>query len=645
VWEFPVGSRIQFNYSNFSWTDRIFRIVARDIDGISGIGLTVAEDNADIYSWNEGDALAVFVPPFLVLPNADVVLIPESLTATESLYIANTSKAVKARVEFNWIPGDTSALNFEIEGSFEGAEFRIFSDYVVGNSFAVDDLELGSWIFRVRAVNGIGAKSPYLNLNKTIAGKTAPPSDVTGFTEKIKPFIIELSWDAVPDLDIAEYEIRLGDVWETAETLQVINALKWDWETRPTGNEILLIKAIDTTNNESLNAAEATVSIQNPSTVDPLIVTVIDNNVQLTWAAATTSFNIDLYEVRRGDIFSSATVIGFTDGTFQPVLEVAGGTFTYWVRAIDVQGNVGLETSVTANVDQPPDFILQSNQLLDLSAGTAVNLLSEIGAGVTADTTIFTADTTAFTADNDSTLVLVGPADTTETWDEHFESIIAAGSFPVPVTADDTTVTADSTLFTADSSDPSIRQLQTDNGFPFFLQPTPTTASYEQVTDFGGLLQLSRIQLTPDITTIAGNPDVVFTIGFSDDDITYTEVTGLEITGIDFQFVRIKIDITSASQIDLLRINSLRLRLDVKLKTDAGNGSVTSSGGTSVDFNVDFVDVSSIQVTPIGSAAVSTAVTDFVDVPNPTSFTVRLFNSSTGAELSSGDFSWNARGV
>jgi len=57
---------------------------------------------------------------------------------------------------------------------------------------------------------------------------------------------------------------------------------------------------------------------------------------------------------------------------------------------------------------------------------------------------------------------------------------------------------------------------------------------------------------------------------------------------------------------------------------------------------VPFVDVESIQVTPKGTGAVN-AVYDFVDAPNPTDFSVYLFDSA-GARVS-GDFSWTTRGV
>ena len=88
---------------------------------------------------------------------------------------------------------------------------------------------------------------------------------------------------------------------------------------------------------------------------------------------------------------------------------------------------------------------------------------------------------------------------------------------------------------------------------------------------------------------------------------------------------------------------ALNLRLETKQIGDSGNGTASSgdSGGTTVNFNVSFVDVESITVTPKGSAA-RIGIYDFTDVPNPTSFKVLLYDTSGNRQ--SGDFSWQARG-
>ena len=642
AWQYPVGSNIKLSYSRFGWDERVFRIVSRDIDGLNGISVVLREDSPEIYSWEEGDAIDVIVPPVVNLPDPDFVTTPFDLAGVETLYISNTSKSVKARLTLSWDSDDLSTNHYEVEGSYDGGAYRVFTDYVATKSYAMDDLELGNWIFRVRAVNGINAKSAYVSIPFTIQGKTAPPASVTGFTGNIRPFSIEIVWDAVPEVDVAEYEIRLGLDWDTAELLQRIDALKWEWETRPTGNENLLIKAIDTTSNYSTNASVATIEIQDPKLVEPLIAKVVDNNVELRWSDATTSFNIDRYDIRRGNVFDTATSLGSSKSTFKTTFEVVAGAFTYWVQGIDVQGNKGPAASVNANVDQPPDFVLQANQLLDLSSGTKVNFISEIGEGVTADSGVFTADTDSVTADVGDTIVLVGPADLVETWDEHFENIIAGGSFPNTYTADTDLITADSDLITADNGAPSIRQLQTDNGFPFYLQPTPTTASYETTVDFLGTFNLSRIQLIPSVATLAGNPSITYTVGYSADDITYVDSVGLEATGVNFRYVRIKLDVTNPDNLGLIRVNSLRLRLDVKLKTDAGRVTVDGTGTANVPFNIAFVDIQSIQVST-NSTSNDVVTYSFVDIPNPTDFDVNLFDNLGTAKA--GEVSWNVRGV
>jgi hypothetical protein len=62
-----------------------------------------------------------------------------------------------------------------------------------------------------------------------------------------------------------------------------------------------------------------------------------------------------------------------------------------------------------------------------------------------------------------------------------------------------------------------------------------------------------------------------------------------------------------------------------------------------VTFNVPFVDIQSLTVSANGTTF-RNAIYDFVDTPNPTGFDVYLFDEN-GNELSSGEVSWNARGV
>lgn len=638
---YKVGDRVTYTSERLGFDQKVFRVAGKNKDPLGGVELTLIADFPEIYDWEEGDALAVNVPPPLNLPDPDFIESPINLAVSESLYIANTTKAVKSRVTISFDGGDTTARNYEVEGSFEGGPYRVFTDYLTDNTYKIDDLEVGSWNFRARAVNVLNAKSAYTSQPFNVLGKTAPPADVENFKGTVKPFGIELSWDENPDLDIDRYEIRLGENWETATVLQSLQALKWSWETRPSGTEDLLIKAIDTSGNYSLNAAPASILIRQPNPVAPISAQVVDNFIFLQWADSTTSFSIDKYELRRGVEYSGATVLGTDKGTSITRFEVEAGTYTYWVTPYDIQGNIGTPSSITTTVDQPPDFVLQNNSNITLTSGDKTNIINVTGEAVTADDTLITADSTDYTADASAATALIGPVDTTETWAEHFEALRIASGYPMPVTADDDLITADSTTLTADNSYPSIQDLHIDQGYPYYIQPTPSNASYEEVIDLLGVIGLSRIQISPETEVVAGMPAVSYQIGYSLDGVSYTLADGLEASAKNFRYVKVIANITSPTGTDILRINSIRLRLDVKLKTDQGRFTTDASGKTTVFFNRDFVDIQSITVSPSGTGNL-TAYYDFTDVPNPTSFDAYIRDDGV---LVAGEGSWNVRGV
>jgi hypothetical protein len=95
----------------------------------------------------------------------------------------------------------------------------------------------------------------------------------------------------------------------------------------------------------------------------------------------------------------------------------------------------------------------------------------------------------------------------------------------------------------------------------------------------------------------------------------------------------------------LYQMYNLTLRLDIKHTVDGGKVSVgdatAAPNGTEVFFTKPFKDVDSITVTAEGPVSLN-AIYDFVDVPNPVSFRILLFNTA-GARVA-GNASWKARG-
>ena len=113
---------------------------------------------------------------------------------------------------------------------------------------------------RVKAVNTQQVSSSFVTAQRTIVGAIAPPSDVENFTCNVSGQDAHLSYDAVPDLDLAFYQIRFSEKTDgSAEWLNSVNLVTKVSRpatsiTVPARVGTYLIKAVDKLGNFSSNA-------------------------------------------------------------------------------------------------------------------------------------------------------------------------------------------------------------------------------------------------------------------------------------------------------------------------------------------------------------------------------------------------------
>jgi hypothetical protein len=132
----------------------------------------------------------------------------------------------------------------------------------------------------------------------------------------------------------------------------------------------------------------------------------------------------------------------------------------------------------------------------------------------------------------------------------------------------------------------------------------------------------------------------------SADRITWTPIVHAKSVFLNnFRYVRATIDFTENNDKALALFYNLTFSLDVKREMDSGNiiAQATDVDGTVVLLNKAFKDVDSINVTPTKTIEPLTIIYDFVDIPNPTSFKVLVFNS-TGVRVTA-EVSWQVRGI
>jgi hypothetical protein len=466
-------------------------------------------------------------------------------------------------------------------------------DLVSGNSYRFKVDWAGARQFRLSAIDINGNQGPFTNVTITVTNAGAPQTQVSFDGEQVV-----LTW--VPpagSLPVDRYEVY--DTTVSSGTL-LATLYATVFRTKVTWlNKTLLLRAVDSAGNpgdvRSVPVQIATGSVTNLTTE------VIDNNVLFRWGNTPGSVPIATYDLRRGPVWETATDIGRKDGGFTTVFEApqTQSVFTYWLAAIDTAGNYGTPVSVSATVNQPPDYVLATNFVSTFS-GTKSNAVLDNG-------------------------FLVLPVNTTETWNAHFS--------------------------TRGWASPAA---QVSAGYPVYIQPGTTTGFYEEIFDYGATLAAMKVTVSYLLSTVAGSvsSDVVVSValdsGFTSNVQTFPSAQGY---GINFRFVKVRVNVVATNDQGIAELSNLTIKLDTKLKNQAGAvfASAADSGGTTVFLTEDrtstgpktFIDVESITVAAQGTTPLY-AIYDFTDTFDPLSFKILLFNSS-GTRVS-GTVSYSVRG-
>ncbi|UNC12854.1 host specificity protein J [Acidiphilium multivorum] len=591
---------------------------------------------------------------------------PSDVIVQESLY--SFQSTIFSMAEISW-PDVSGGIGYQVAWQKDSGNWNYAN--TPSNSFTIGKADPGSYVVRVWTFGPQQKLSmSYTEVTVRLLGKQAPPADVLGLTYGFDPNNgLILSWARNPDVDIAAYEIRRGGSWDTATVAGQINATTFVAGT----NDLVdaadwLVKALSTSGVYSADAAQVSVQIPPASALDvggrfagenavlswnavigPLVidhyevsdgtgavigtvkgttftlkvnwagaqsftvvavdiggnrvsqgsvsltavlpqvtgatVSVIDNNVLLKWTAAAGTLPIDHYVLSQ-----DGKAIGNINGLFATVFETQGGVYAYAIAPVDAAGNVGLAYTITATVAQPPDYVLHYN-LNSSFGGTKAAIATDIDGS------------------------LVAPVDTTTTFEAHFTS--QGWSSP---------------------------QDQVNAGDALFIEPSPGSATYTEAIDYGTTLKASQILVTLTAKAIAGAPGLTVTIETSPDNSTWTSYPDTSLVyATAFRYVRVLLTVTGGAG-DLLRITALNVKLEVKQISDSGTAicSAGDANGTPVTFNKSFIDVTSIAVTPQGTTPIQ-AVYDFQDVPNPTGFSIYLFDNA--GNRVSGTAGWTANGV
>jgi hypothetical protein len=466
---------------------------------------------------------------------------------------------------------------------------------VGGTSFMWPPRAAGAYTVRIKARTSLGVESAAASLAFTI---TAPA--VSNLQQGLSNDSYVLTWEpGATSLPVAFYRVRkAGVLVEEVSANRHTGVVDW------MGDKAFTVAAVDIAGNEGATAS-TTISISGPSAVGSFTATVVVNTVLFYWSLpGIRPIPIVKYLMRRGAAgtpWASCASMGEKAGdqTFTTFFEGGSGNFVYWIAPVDTAGNQGTPTSITLKLDSPAGFQLQNEWDGTLAAG--------------GNTTLTNA------ALWDGALYL--PVNTAHTFQQHFDT----NSWTTP-------------------------QAQVTAGFDPYLEPSLASGSYQQVFDAtGAAADMNSTFITFNYTgeILDGDPVVTPRIEIATNAAPTTWVSLGDVSqafASNFRYVRVRLTVGSSGGDDLYKLSSVKLQLALKTEIDSGKNLIADfvTGVCTVYFNRDFVDVTSITVTPLSTARREWAV-EFVDEANPEFFKVRMWDSN--GNLTATDFTWQATGV
>jgi fibronectin type 3 domain-containing protein len=227
-------------------------------------------------------------------------------------------------------------------------------------------LNVGSYVYRVRATDAAGNLSPYSNTAPATISDATPPSAPTNLVATPSGSTINLSWTASTDnVGVTGYRVQYcaGSGCSSFALLATTTATTYSDVNLSPGSYSFRIKAIDAAGNASAFSNTATASVVDtlpPSTPTGLTATANGTQIALGWSASTDNVAVTSYQVERcqGTGCTSFAVIATVNTTTYSDTGLAVDSFSYRVRAFDAAANASgysnVATATTVSVPSGP---------------------------------------------------------------------------------------------------------------------------------------------------------------------------------------------------------------------------------------------------------------------------------------------------
>lgn len=284
----------------------------------------------------------------------------------------------KSKVKLSWSEGDLDVAYFEIrEGvSWDNYNF-VVATRITGitiDTFVNEERNYNYWIkaFSVAhkpSQNAFPSGSIIMNMNPS------RPENITVVRDPNDKTKVNISWSAISDNDIKEYEVRVGNDWNNADIIAITKELKTVWYPPQSIEYNFMVIARNFSNfNSDLRSTIHVAKIE-PSNIEGFHGVQNGANSLLVWSKVNES-DIVGYEIREGSNFDNGALIitGINTLTYQVPVDTER-TYRYHIKAINRAGKYSLDASLceVTITGLPVKNVIQSFDEITLQSGVHNN--------------------------------------------------------------------------------------------------------------------------------------------------------------------------------------------------------------------------------------------------------------------------------
>jgi len=299
---------------------------------------------------------------------SDMPAVPMGLSMQESLYRVKDRAQVLVQLSWAEVP---AAIAYRLSYRVGGGNF-ISLPLTSANYIEIRDAQEGDYEFSLRAIGITRKESAPATLSATVLGKTLPPSDVSGFTVQRRMSDLLLSWDELPDADLAGYEVRVGPGWDDAQLVATTSGTQMVHDQDAAGHYPYHIRAYDTSGHYSAHVTTFVLTLLAPATVRQFDVVQSANRLEFRWQPNPEPEVVG-YELREGAAWDASLFVAEVKSTSYTLPSGFDGERKFWIKAIASPGIYSdTPTIVSTVVAQPQNanLILERDEQAAGFAGT-----------------------------------------------------------------------------------------------------------------------------------------------------------------------------------------------------------------------------------------------------------------------------------